>query len=109
MPYRSELHELRAAVDDVNRRLVALLHERGRLCRAIGNWKRRHGVAAADPAREAAMRDALLRELPADGYEREQLDAILQALFAASRALVAGNPTPDTGPGEPGSGPVPRP
>jgi chorismate mutase len=88
MASRSRLDELRAAVDDINRRLVALLHERGRLCRSIGTWKQHHGVPAADPDREAAMRDELLRELPADGYEREQLEQILQALFTASRALV---------------------
>jgi chorismate mutase len=88
MSPRSDLDDLRLAIDDVNRRLVALLHERGRLCRAIGAWKRQHGRPAVDPDREAAMRDALLRELPPDGYERAQLDAILQALFAASRDLV---------------------
>lgn len=87
---RSELEDLRIGIDDINRRLVELLHERGRLCRAIGAWKQRHGVPAADPDREAAMRAELLRELPADGYERPQLDAILQAVFAASRSLVNG-------------------
>ncbi|MCU0867576.1 MAG: chorismate mutase [Planctomycetes bacterium] len=97
-----ELDKLRAAIDDVNRRLVALLHERGRLCRTIGSWKRAHGVPAADPDREAAMRDALLRELPPDGYERDQLDRILQALFAASRALVDRSATPAGAPRDPG-------
>ncbi|MBM3974500.1 MAG: chorismate mutase [Planctomycetes bacterium] len=90
MPADPTLAQLRHEMDALNARLVELLHARGRLCRAIGAWKARHGVAAADPAREAAMLAALLQETPADGYSRPQVEAILRAVFAASRARVAG-------------------
>jgi chorismate mutase len=90
MPAEPTLAQLRHDIDALNARLVELLHERGRLCRAIGAWKAHHGVAAADPAREATMLAALLHETPADGYSRQQLEVILRAVFAASRARVAG-------------------
>jgi chorismate mutase/prephenate dehydratase len=88
MPLDPELHALRAAMDVVNRRLVDVLHDRARLCRAIGAWKRAHGQAAADPAREQAMLEALLAEVPADGFARDDLRTLLQHVFATSRALV---------------------
>lgn len=90
MPADPTLAQLRHDMDALNARLVELLHERGRLCRAIGAWKAHHGVAAADPTREATMLAALLQETPVDGYSRQQLEAILRAVFAASRARVAG-------------------
>lgn len=90
MPAEPTLAQLRHEMDALNAQLVELLHARGRLCRAIGAWKARHGHAAADPAREDAMLAALLQETPADGYSRVQVEAILRAVFAASRARVAG-------------------
>ncbi len=90
MPIDPTLAQLRHDIDALNARLVELLHERGRLCRAIGAWKAHHGLAAADPQREDAMLAALLQDVPADGYSRAQLEAILRAVFAASRARVAG-------------------
>jgi chorismate mutase len=88
MPDTRELERLRTAMDALNRQLVATLHERARLCRTIGAWKRAHGVAAVDAAREAAMLTALTGDVPADGYSREQLTAILREVFTASRELV---------------------
>jgi chorismate mutase/prephenate dehydratase len=85
-----ELDRLRAAMDVVNRRLVDVLHDRARLCRAIGAWKRAQGLAAADPGREHEMLQALLRDAPGDGFAPAQLAAILQQVFTASRALVTG-------------------
>ena len=84
-----ELLQLRAAVDATNRRLVDALHDRARLCRTIGRWKQARGLAAEDPAREAAMLDELLRRCPADGMPPAALATVLRAVFAASRALVA--------------------
>jgi chorismate mutase len=87
----SELARLRARMDDVNRRLVDALHERARLCRTIGAWKRERGLPAVDAAREQAMLAAMLAAPPADGFSREQLEAVLREVFAASRALVSGS------------------
>lgn len=79
---------MRKAMDAINQRLVAVLHDRARLCRTIAAWKRAHAMAGADPAREEAMLAALVRDVPADGFSREQLTAILNAVFAASREVV---------------------
>lgn len=96
-----ELTRLRAAMDVVNQRLVAALHDRARLCRTIAALKHAHGAAAHDPEREAAMRTALLRSPPADGFPAAALAAVLDAVFAASRQLVeqhcSRSPDPDRG------------
>jgi chorismate mutase len=83
-----ELHRMRKAMDAINHRLVAALHDRARLCRAIAAWKRGQGLPAVDPAREEAMLAELLRDVPADGFTKEQVTAILRAVFAASREVV---------------------
>jgi chorismate mutase / prephenate dehydratase len=83
-----ELAQWRAAIDDVNTRLVAVLHERAHLCRAIGAWKRARGMAGPDAEREAEMLAAMLRDPPAHGFTRAQLEPILRAVLAASRELV---------------------
>lgn len=89
-----ELTRLRERMDAINARLCALLHERAALCREIGAWKRRHGVAAADPAREAAMLAQLLSmpstpAEPGTGLDRAALERILRCVLDESRALVA--------------------
>jgi chorismate mutase len=85
-----ELAQWRAAIDDVNTRLVAVLHERAHLCRAIGAWKKSRGLPGPDDAREAEMLAAMTKDLPAHGFSREQLEPIVRAVLAASRQLVDG-------------------
>jgi len=51
---------LRDELDDVDRRLVELLHRRARLVRAVAQRKRALGMPALDPARERAMAEDLL-------------------------------------------------
>lgn len=84
-----DLPQMRKEMDAINHRLVATLHERARLCRAIGAWKRAQGLPAIDAAREDAMLAQLVRDLPGDGFDEDQLTAILRAVFAASRDVVA--------------------
>jgi chorismate mutase len=74
-------------MDRLNARLVVLLQQRARLALAIGRAKRRRGLAAADPARERAMLRAALAGA-ATGFSRRELQRLLRAVFAASRALV---------------------
>lgn len=85
-----ELRRLRAAMDVCNRRLAAVLHERARLVRAIGAWKRARGAPPIDPVREAQMLAAVAAATPADGYPADALTKIFGAVFAASRDLVTG-------------------
>jgi|GEM_PF-5755016 len=81
------IQHLRARMDRLNARLVVLLQARARLAGTIGRAKARHGLAAADPARERAMLTSLLTDA-APGLGRAELSRVLRAVFAASRRLV---------------------
>ena len=83
-----ELARLRAAMDEVNGRLVAALHDRARLCRAIGRWKRRRGVPTLDAEREAAMVAAVVHRPEVGGFSAEALRRIFAQVIAESRPLV---------------------
>ncbi|HEX5052354.1 MAG TPA: chorismate mutase [Planctomycetota bacterium] len=87
-PGHDELERLRAAMDVCNLRLAAVLQERARLALAIGAWKRRRGLGAADPDREAAMLAQVVQVAPAGGFAAPALEAIFGAVFAESRRLV---------------------
>jgi 3-deoxy-7-phosphoheptulonate synthase/chorismate mutase len=84
-----ELNRLREQMDDVNQRLLDVLHERARLSRRIGSHKQSEALAVVDPVREQAMLKTLLHNLPPDGLPKAALAAIMQSVFAASRELVA--------------------
>lgn len=88
MTIEPELHELRAAMDVVNRRLVDVLHDRARLCHKIAAWKRSHGAPPVDAGREQQMLAALLRDAPGNGYDPAALARILHEVFTASRQIV---------------------
>lgn len=89
MPKDDDLDRLRAAVDVCNRRLVAVLQERGALVRRIGACKRARGLPAADPQREQAMLAVMLAAADPAGYPPDALRAILDAVLCASRDLAA--------------------
>ena len=48
-----ELQRLRDSIDNIDAALVHLLAERFKFTRAVGEFKASHGLAPADPAREA--------------------------------------------------------
>jgi chorismate mutase len=83
-----ELRELRAAMDVCNRRLAGVLHERARLARTIGAWKRQRGMALADAWREAAMLVQVGELASTAGFDMHALQRIFAQVFAESRALV---------------------
>jgi chorismate mutase len=81
----SSLGALRAAIEDVDARLIAVIAERLALARAVGQLKAADGEPVLDPAREAAVVtrvSALSREagLPAD-----EMRALYWRLLAMSR------------------------
>jgi 3-deoxy-7-phosphoheptulonate synthase/chorismate mutase len=88
MTVDDELPRLRRQMDELNHRLVAVLHERARLCRAIREAKRRGGREALDPAREQAMQDAVSGLAAPDGFPADSLVRIFAAVLAESRRLV---------------------
>ncbi len=60
-----ELRLLRQSIDNIDAALVHMLAERFRCTQQVGRLKARHGMAAADPAREAEQ-IARLRALAVD-------------------------------------------
>jgi len=86
------LARLRAAMDAINDRLVAVLQERAALCRQIARWKQSQGLPLADAGRETAMLAALVAQCgdqsAGEGFAPAALERILRAVLAESRALV---------------------
>jgi chorismate mutase/prephenate dehydratase len=83
----SELEGLRREIDALDSRIVALLNERVRLGRSIGQAKTRAGWSGIrDPRRE---REVLLRVSMANGGPLGQADllAIYRRVIAATRAI----------------------
>ena len=54
-----DLDDIRARLDIVDRDLVAVLAERSRLITEVVHYKRAHGMAVVDRAREDRMLDAI--------------------------------------------------
>jgi chorismate mutase len=83
----AELARLRAEIDDVDRRIVALLNERAQLVRGVGHEKLALGRRfVRDRQRE---REVLLRVSMANAGPMPQADllAIYRRLIAAARGL----------------------
>ena len=81
----TSLSELRAAIEEVDARLISVIAERLTPARAVGQLKAADGEPVLDPAREAAVVtrvSALSREagLPAD-----EIRALYWRLLAMSR------------------------
>jgi chorismate mutase/prephenate dehydratase len=86
-----ELRDLRERIDDLDRRIVALLNERAALAREVGLAKATGGQRGIrDLARE---REVLIRVTIANEGPMPQADllALYRRLFAATRALEAGD------------------
>jgi chorismate mutase len=62
MTAESELQTLRDSIDNIDAALIHLLAERFKCTKAVGELKAAHGMAPADPAREA-VQIARLRDL----------------------------------------------
>jgi chorismate mutase len=82
------LATLRAEIDDLDARIVDLLHERAARVRAVGARKRLLGLPALDPAREREMADRLARAHPR-GLGRDELARILAFAMRVYRRLAA--------------------
>ena len=61
-----DLEEIRKRIDDVDRRLIALLAERGSLVQEVVHYKRAHHMPVVDRAREDRMLERIA------GLAREQ-------------------------------------
>ncbi len=81
-----EIERLRSEIDDVDRKLLALLSRRGRLAESIGRAKARRGLALHAPARE---REVLARMVSANPgpFPDEAIEAVFREVMSASLAL----------------------
>ncbi|HVZ68634.1 MAG TPA: chorismate mutase [Rhizomicrobium sp.] len=62
-----ELARFRQSIDNIDAALVHLLAERFKCTKAVGEYKARHGLPPADPAREA-VQIARLRKLAEEAH-----------------------------------------
>lgn len=82
----NELDTLRVAIDGVDQRILALLAERVRLVLAVGEYKRKHGLAVYDPERERSVLERLSKaaESPLDG---DTVRRVFERLIDESRRI----------------------
>ncbi len=57
----SDLDTLREGIDKLDAQILKLLAERVRFVIAVGDYKRKHGLAVYDPHRERSILDRLSR------------------------------------------------
>ena len=81
---QQKLNELRAQLDAINGELAALLEKRFEITDEIGALKRDNSAPVRDRARELAILEQVTAQL-ADKDKAEDVGAVFEALFAASR------------------------
>ncbi|HEX5097848.1 MAG TPA: chorismate mutase [Polyangiaceae bacterium] len=81
-----DLDELRRQIDQVDTRLLELIHERVRLVLQVGAYKARHGLAIYDPERERRMLERLTA-LAKPPLEPDTVRRIYERLIDESRTL----------------------
>lgn len=84
-----ELELLRREIDALDRALVDVLVARREVVDRIGALKRARSLPPVDPLREARMRAAMVEHGASRGLPEELVAAVLEAVLADSRALVA--------------------
>jgi len=81
-----DLEELRRAIDQVDSRLLELIHERVRLVLAVGAYKVRNGLSIYDPERERRLLERLTA-LAQPPLEPDTVRRIFERLIDESRTL----------------------
>jgi chorismate mutase len=89
----AELTQLRHSIDNIDAALIHMLAERFKLTRAVGEYKARHGLPPADPAREDRQVERLrslaaaaeLDPVIADKYLRFVITEVLRHHEAIAR------------------------
>jgi chorismate mutase / prephenate dehydratase len=81
-----ELERLRAAIDAVDRGLLAALNERARLVQEVGRIKHQHGTPVYEASRELRIVDALRRANPGP-FPDAGLAPVFREIISATRSL----------------------
>jgi chorismate mutase len=74
-----DLEDIRKRIDDVDRRLVALLAERGALVQDVVHYKRAHHMAVVDRAREDRMLDRIAALAKDEGVDPRVAQQVLRS------------------------------
>ena len=77
------MDEYRARIDAIDSRIIELLGQRREVSRAIGDYKRSHGLKVADPQREWALQERI-RQLAAEHGADPQLCIRLYGLILSN-------------------------
>lgn len=83
----ASLSELRAAIEDVDTRLIAAIAERLALARAVGELKVADGEPVLDPAREAAVIARVSSMARSSGMPEDEIRALYWRLLSMSRRV----------------------
>jgi chorismate mutase len=76
-----DLSEIRVKIDEVDRRLVALLAERSRLVSDVVHYKRAHHMPVVDRAREDAMLDRIATLAKDEGLDPRVAQQVLRTII----------------------------
>jgi chorismate mutase/prephenate dehydratase len=82
----AELARLRAAIDRVDRAVLALLNERAELGRAVGAVKERGGIPVYSAARERDIVAGLVRDNPGP-FPSAAIEPVFREIISATRSL----------------------
>jgi chorismate mutase len=82
----NDLDVLRRSIDEVDSRLLELIHERVRLVLEVGVYKSKHGLAIYDPERERRLLERLTA-LARPPLEPDTVRRIFERLIDESRRL----------------------
>ncbi len=82
----TSIEEIRARIDEIDKKLLTLLNRRARLAREIGEHKRRQNTAIYAPAREKAIL-ARLQRANTGPLRADQVRSIFREIISACLAL----------------------
>ncbi|MGH7447611.1 MAG: chorismate mutase [Longimicrobiales bacterium] len=81
------IQDLRARIANTDQEIIALIAHRLELVRTLGAEKTRHGLTAADPAREAVVLRTAAASARAAGLDEERVREMFWCVIKMSRSV----------------------
>ncbi|MBC7288188.1 MAG: prephenate dehydratase [Armatimonadetes bacterium] len=81
-----DIGELRAQIDDIDRKIVELLRRRAQVAVEIGRLKRQNGAGGFDPVRESVVLESVAR-METEPLTPKAVQAVFSEIISACRAL----------------------
>lgn len=76
-----KIQSLRRRIDEVDERILGLLGERVKLCRAIGTVKKEHGIPVKDSLREEGVYNRIREKAAKLGLSPFQVEAVYREII----------------------------